>query len=235
MGGTLQEHEAISQCQAGDQEALGILFQLHHQAVFRTAYGITHNYDLAEDVTQEVFVQLMTAIKRYDPTRPFAPWLYRIAVRRSLDALRKPADRYVPIDDDNPIPAPPHTSPEPELERTEQGAAIWAAVGKLGPKHRAVVVLYYYRGFSVDEISQALGCLRPTVRVRLHYARAHLRDALRPWQEEPEEPGLADGTPIIPQASIGPGPADAKLPNIGGTADQMACSYIPARVEVDPC
>ena len=76
----MQELEAIRQCQAGEQEALGILFELHHKSVFRTAYGITRNYDLAEDVTQQVFIELFTAIKRYDPRRPFLPWLRRIAV-----------------------------------------------------------------------------------------------------------------------------------------------------------
>ena len=60
----MQEQESISQCQAGEPEALGILFQLHHQAVFRTAYGITRNYDLAEDITQQVFIELFTAIRR---------------------------------------------------------------------------------------------------------------------------------------------------------------------------
>jgi RNA polymerase sigma-70 factor (ECF subfamily) len=88
-----QEQDAIRRCQAGDLDALGIISQLHHQAVFRTAYG----YHLAEDVTQQVFVELFTAIKGYDPSRPFPPWLHRIAVRRSLDALRR-RKQDVPID-----------------------------------------------------------------------------------------------------------------------------------------
>ena len=133
----MQEQEAISQCQAGEPEALGILFQLHHQAVFRTAYGITRNYDLAEDVTQQVFLELMPAIKRYDPGRPFLPWLRRIAVHRSLDAVKPRKYRTVPIDESYNLPsvAP---SPEEAAEKSELGAAIWSAVGTLSPKHRAV-------------------------------------------------------------------------------------------------
>ena len=186
----MQEQEAIRQCQAGEQEALGVLFQLHQQAVFRTAFAITRNYDLAEDITQEVFIELFTAIKKYDLSRPFPPWLHRIAVHRSLDKLRKlrhSASRDLPIEDADNLPGT-GIPPEQAALDTELAAAIWVEVWKLSPKHRAVVVLYHYHGFSVAEISQSLGCLRATVRVRLYYARAHLRDALRGLREPPTDP-----------------------------------------------
>ena len=177
-------------------EALGILFQLHHQAVFRTAYGITRNQDLAEEITQKVFIELFTAIKRYDPRRPFFPWLQRIAVYKSLDELRKlrrTTDRDAPIPDGD---DPPEPGPDPEkcvLDK-ELRAIIWAAVGNLSPKHRAVVVMYYYQDFSVAEISKTLGCLPKTVRTRLHYARARLREVFEArevlkWREPPYDPG----------------------------------------------
>ena len=67
----MQEQEAIRQCQAGELEALGVLFQLHQRAVFRTAYGIVRTRDLAEDVTQQVSIKLFSSIKGYDPSRPF--------------------------------------------------------------------------------------------------------------------------------------------------------------------
>ena len=225
----MQEQEAIRQCQAGKQEGLGILFQLHHQAVLRTAYGITRNHDLAEDVTQDVFIELFTAIKRYDPTRPFVPWLYRIAVHKSLDVLRKSGrttDRHVPIDVD--IPASPNPSPEDRVIDRELHAAIWAAVGTLSPKHRAVVVLRFYHDFSVAEMAVALDCRKGTIRSRLHYALRRLR-------EPPEEPGQAPSTPKSPYAPIGPGLANANLPPYGGTAIRMACSFNPVRDEVEPC
>ncbi len=58
----MQELEAISKCQAGELEALGILYQLHHQAVLRTTNGITRNHNLAEDGNQQVSIELLTAI-----------------------------------------------------------------------------------------------------------------------------------------------------------------------------
>ena len=198
----MQELEAICQCQAGDLAALGVLFELHHEAVFRTAYGIVRNHDLAEDVTQEVFIELPTSIKRFDQRRPFPPWLYTIVVRRSLRVLGHRRDRDVPIDDDFDLPSQ-DLSPEEEAERLEQEKAVWNAVVRLSANHRAVVVLFYYHGFSVAEISKALGCPRVTVRTRLYNARVRLRDALRGLREPPTdpEPGLAIAIPKQPPES----------------------------------
>ena len=206
----MQEQEAIRQCQAGEQKALGVLFQLHQQAVFQTAYGITRNYDLAEDITQQVFIELLTAIKKYDLNRPFPPWLHRIAVHRSLDELRRArltTDRNSPMPDGVEFP-----EPGPDLEKrvidSELAKSIWAAVGTLRPKHRAVVVLYYYHGFSEDEIAEALHCRTGTVKSRLHYARAHLRDALRGLREPPTDPD-----PVIAVApKLSPAPSAQHWP-----------------------
>ena len=91
MGGILeeqQEKEAIRQLKAGNIGGLEFLYQLHYTSVFRTAYGIVHHHHGAEDVTQQVFIELFTAIKRYDLERPLLPWLRKIAVHKSLGALK---------------------------------------------------------------------------------------------------------------------------------------------------
>ena len=171
----MQEQEAIRRCQAGDIPALGILFELHHRAIFRTAYGILRDYDLAEDITQQAFIELFSSIKRYDLKRPFPPWLHRIAVNRSLDELRRPKRRDVPLDAAREIPSP-SDGPEQEAEQSELSTAIGRALGDLDPKHRAVIVLRYYQGFSEAEIAVALHCRRGTVKSRLNTARRRLRE-----------------------------------------------------------
>ncbi len=212
----MQEQEAISQCQAGEPEALGILFQLHHQAVFRTAYGITRNYDLAEDITQQVFIELFTAIQRYDPRRPFPPWLHRIAVHKSLDELRRPANRDVPIGDDDNLPSPT-PSPDDEAEKSELRATILDALGGLEPKQRAVLVLRYYHDFGEAEMAVALRCRPGTVKSRLHYAQRRLREILQA------------------QADFDPRLTNPSTYRNGGSAELATGSYIPVCVEVDPC
>ncbi len=171
----MEEQEAILQCQAGNVVALGVLFELHHRSVFRTSYGMVRRHDLAEDVTQQVFIELFTAIRRYDARRPFPPWLHRIAVHRSLDELRRRKGRDVPIEDAAELPSPSST-PEQAAEDSELRSAVRNALGTLEPKHRAAVVLRYYQGFSEAETAVALGCRLGTVKSRVHYALRRLRE-----------------------------------------------------------
>ena len=185
----MQEQEAIRQCQAGEMAGLGILFQLHHRAVFRTAYGVVRSYDLAEDVTQQVFIELFASIKRYDVTRPFPPWLHRIAVNRSLGQLRRPKNRAVPLEAAGDLPSP-STSPEQAAEESELRAVVRDALGTLDAKHRAAVVLRYYHGFSEAEMAVALHCRRGTVKSRLHYALRRVREILAAQASSVDAQGL---------------------------------------------
>ena len=174
-----REREAILRCQEGDLTGLEVLFELHRLAVLRTAYGIVGNHHLAEDVRQQVFVELFTAIGRFDPERPFAPWLYRIVVNISLKELRRRHHHSLPLEET--ATDLPSLDPLPDLiaEETEVRRSIWTAIHALSPNQRAAVVLRYYHGFSEAEMSVALGCRRGTVKSRLHAARRRLELLLR--------------------------------------------------------
>ena len=111
---------------------LEVLFQLHHHAILRTAYGIVCSYVLAEDVTQQVFIELFASIKRYDVTRPFPPWLHRIAVNRSLDELRRRKNRTVSLEPAGDLPSLT-TSPEQAAEESELRAVIRDVLATLEP------------------------------------------------------------------------------------------------------
>lgn len=174
-----REREAILRCQDGDLAGLEVLFELHRLAVLRTAYGIVGAHHLAEDVTQQVFVELFTAIRRFDLKRPFAPWLYRIVVNISLKELRRRHHRSLPLDEA--AADLPSLDPLPDLvaEESEIRRSIWTAIQALSPKQRAAVVLRYYHGFSEAEMAVALGCRRGTVKSRLHSALRQLELLLR--------------------------------------------------------
>ena len=179
-----EERQAILRCKGGDLAGLEVLFELHQLAILRTAYGIVGNGHLAEDVTQQVFVELFTAIRRFDPDRPFAPWLYRIVVNISLKEVRRCDQRRLPLEEAADLPS---IDPLPDLiaEEAEARRFIWAAVRTLTPKQRAAVVLRYYRGFSEAEMAVSLGCRRGTVKSRLHSALRQLEVLLRD-SEKPE-------------------------------------------------
>ena len=174
----MKEREAILKCQNGDVEALREIFELHHIAVIRLAYAIVRDHDMAEDVTQEVFVKLPNAIRRYDPRRPFTPWLHRVVVNASLDELRRnQRRRETPLDHSQGVPteAP---SPEDALQQSDDRELLWWALGKLSAKQRAVVLLRYYAGLSESETAAALNCKRGTVKSRLHTAITNLAKQL---------------------------------------------------------
>lgn len=186
IDGTLQEREAICAIKAGEIAALEVLYELHYRAVFRTAYGITYQQGLAEDVTQQVFIEVFTSIKRYKDRRPFRPWLHRIAVNLSIDAIKREKS-HIPFEDAGELESP-GISPEDAAELSEKQAAVRKAIWSLNPKQRAVVVLHYYHGFSGAEMAEALCCRLGTVRSRLHYAMLRLREILGgdapPYPEE---------------------------------------------------
>ena len=195
----MEENYAIRLCQEGDLDALGALFEAHRTAVLRTAYAIVRDRDLAEDVTQQVFIQLYRSIKRYDPSRPFAPWLHRIAANVSISELRRRKRPLVPMDEAAEFtsrqPTPHQESSDAEVRR-----AIWDAIGGLTPEHRAVIVLRYYRGFSEAEMAVALGCRKGTVKSRLHNALKRL-GALLP--EHLRESAFESDVDLSTTATIG--------------------------------
>ncbi len=139
-----REREAILRCQEGDLTGLEVLFVLQRLAVLRTAYGIVGNHHIAEDVTQQVFVELFTAIRRFDPERPLAPWLYRIVVNISLKDLRRRHHRSLPLEEaaadlSSLDPLPKYIAKDSEFRKS-----IWTAIPALRPRQRAAVV--YHQG-----------------------------------------------------------------------------------------
>ena len=173
-----KERQAILLCQQGDVSGLEVLFELHRLAVARTALGMVGSQDVAEDVTQHVFVELLTAIKTFDSERPFAPWLHRIVINVSLKELRRRDHRNLPLEEATALPSP-YPLPDLVAEESEARRAMWAAVRSLSPKQRAAVILRYYHGFSEAEMAVALGCRRGTVKSRLHSALRRLKLLLR--------------------------------------------------------
>ena len=178
------EREAILKCQRGDVEALGVLFELYHITVIRLAYAIVRDHDIAEDITQQVFVRLLSAIKRYDSSRPFAPWLHRVVVNVSLDELRRQRKPDLPLEAARDLQTQSRP-PDDAVQQSEDREMLWQALGTLAVKQRAVVMLRYYAGLSESETAAALNCRRGTVKSRLHTALRNLADQLTAAAQAP--------------------------------------------------
>jgi len=173
--------------QQGDLEALGALYDKHHQLVFRTILGIAKDAETAADVTQDVFLRLYRFADRVDPSRPLQPWLYRVAVNQANSWLRR-RSRWLRVLQEMAgwLSTGAKPTPESQAEREDEWRWVGEAVAGLPAIQRAVVVLYYVNDLSVREIAEILGVPQGTVKSRLHYGRLRLKKEL----------GLADERPV---------------------------------------
>ena len=151
------------------------MYQL--QAV-RTAYLITGERPIAEDVVMDAFLMAYDHIGQFDTRRSFFPWFYRIVVNNALMAIRKA--HHAPAHNEQNDHALQHCrSPAPEPEdavlRWEIQQALVAALDTLPPNQRAALVLRCYLGMDEAAIARTLGCPLGTVKWRLHAARRRLR------------------------------------------------------------
>jgi RNA polymerase sigma-70 factor (ECF subfamily) len=150
------ERAHVRGAQRGSVSDLEALFRMHWPRAFRAAYLVTHDEAAAEDIAQESFLAAIRALDRFDRRRPFGPWLHRIAVNRAIDWTRARALRgEVELLDT-----------APAAERPPDDDTL-AALARLSPEHRAVIVMRYLLEFTPGEIADALDLPRGTVNSRL--------------------------------------------------------------------
>ncbi len=131
---------------------------MHWPRAYRAAYLVTRDAGAAEDIAQEAFLAAIRSLDRFDRRRPFGPWLHRIVVNRAIDWARARRLRSE-VELSESLPAPqPSSAP---------GSDLLAALARLSPEHRAVVVMRYLLEFTPGEIADALDLPRGTVNSRL--------------------------------------------------------------------
>ena len=162
---------------AGDEDALARLIEQHGPGVSRFARRqLGSRGSWADDVTQDVFVTVTRAARRFAGRSSFRTWLFGIATNICREYLRQERQ----TESDAVLATLPDASLDPlqRLERRERLRRVRAAVRTLTPQHRLVLRLRDGEGLSYDEIARALGVPTGTIRSRLHNARAALADAL---------------------------------------------------------
>ena len=169
------ENLLIQRAVHGDEAAMRALWTRHAphiDAVVRRLVG--HDLDLAADVAQEVWIQIFRALPQYRGDSQFSTWAHRIAVNRTLNALRRTkrlAKIETEVEEDT-------ASIEPEPERSLLLETIEKAAAKLSPGARAVFVLHDVEGYTHEEIAERLGITSGGSKSQLFKARAKLRTLL---------------------------------------------------------
>ena len=183
-----QEHQRSLQrrLKAGDEHALGELFDLVGPWILGLAFRILQDEDEAEDVVGDVFVQVWRHIDQHDAGRgPLVPWILSIARNRSLDALRRRRrwwrksahlEQAQEMEGGGSAPAASHEAAVPGWPVHRE---VHAALAALSEEQRRVVMLSYFEGLSHREIAQRLHLPLGTVKTRLRMAHQTLTEGLR--------------------------------------------------------
>lgn len=175
------DHDAdrwlVDKARAGDMDAYEALIRRHRDRIYRIALRMLGNSHDAEDVAQDVAIQLWTALAGFVGSSTFTTWLYRIVVNRCLNHLRR-RHHTRPVLDDDPAPSP---GAEESVIAKHQAAATMHAIAALPPDLRTVLVLHQMEGLSYREVAAITNLTEQTVRGRLHRARKQLMNELRSW------------------------------------------------------
>ncbi len=165
--------DLIRRCQTRDEEAFAALFHQYKNLVYKTAYLMLDSTDEAEDVLQEVFLQVHRSLSTFEPSKgSFTTWLYRVTVNHCLSRRRKRRLLMVSLEKIPPLALTEHPSSQDRLEDEE---AVRQALSRLSEKLRMVVILRYYLELSYAEIAQILNIPVGTVKSRLELALKTLR------------------------------------------------------------
>jgi RNA polymerase sigma-70 factor (ECF subfamily) len=170
------DQQLVARCLAGDRSAERALYDAHVDRVFRLAYRLAGDSDLAQDFTQETFIRAFDRLGQYRGDASLATWLHTIATSVSLNGMRSVTrlrTRSAPVDELAELPSR-HVPQAPHDLRDRLHAAIEGLSAKLRP----VFVMHDVEGYTHDEIGAALGIPVGTSKARLFDARAKLRSAL---------------------------------------------------------
>lgn len=169
------EARLVALARSGHAEAFAQLVLRHQTRAYRVALRMLGNPADAEDAAQEAFLAAWRALDRFRFDSSFSTWLQRIVVNRCLNMLR--ARRSVPEQhaDREPVAMP---GPQEAVEVHEQLMVLRQALQRLTSEQRAVFILRYLEGCTLEEIAQALDISIPAVKSRLHRARAELIAAM---------------------------------------------------------
>ncbi len=181
------EADLLAQARGGSTRAFEEIVERHQRRVYAVARRIVRRHEVADDVTQETFIRAYQALDSFDLSRPFAPWICRIAANTAINHVRSKEFREEALPDSLADTETSPDEPERRLQEIETREAVAEALHSLPAEQRVVFVLRTIEELSYKEIAETLAISIGTVMSRLSRAREKLRQALGP-RLRPEEP-----------------------------------------------
>ncbi|MGB8506912.1 MAG: RNA polymerase sigma factor [Pyrinomonadaceae bacterium] len=174
------DYELAQASSAGDMSAFETLYERHNRRVYSLCLRMTANTAEAEDLAQEVFIQLFRKIGSFRGESAFTTWLHRLTVNQVLMHFRRRGVRMEQTTDDGETPVQiVRGTEDPSRMPVVDRIALDKAVGQLPPGYKAVFLLHDVEGHEHEEVARMLGCSVGTSKSQLHKARMKLRILLK--------------------------------------------------------
>ncbi len=171
------DEQLITRVAGGNRLAVRVLFARFNERVYRFALRLTDDAALAEDVVNEVFLEVWRKAATFEGRSQVSTWILGITRNKALDARKARANEGWDEEAAQAVedPAP---NPEVEYQRKDLRVVMRKCLAQLSPTHREIVDLVYYHGKSIEEIARLTGAGQATVKTRMFYARKHLAELL---------------------------------------------------------
>lgn len=187
-----QSDVLINKLKQGDQSGFTTVMELYQDMVYNTALGIVQNADDADDITQEVFVQVYISIQSFKGESKLSTWLYRITISKALDhekkKKRKKRFAFVQSLFGNQYEEEHHpvefNHPGVQLEKKEKAAELFQALKQLPDKQRIAFTLHKLEGQSYQEIAVIMNTSLFAVESLMGRAKSNLKKLLRNYYQE---------------------------------------------------
>lgn len=184
LGNGQDESGLLVRACGGDVVAFEEVVRRYQRRVYGVALRIVRRHDVADDVTQDTFLRAHQALSTFDISRPFGPWVCRIAANLAINHVRSPEAREEGLPEGHDETPSSQEGPLGGVLEREAHDQLKEAMASLSAEQRAVFVLRAVEGLSYKEIAQALGISAGTVMSRLFRARERLVAALGPYLGE---------------------------------------------------
>ncbi len=184
----LSDDKIIERAIAGDEAAFRQIVEFYLKRVVNTSYRFVFNHEDAEDIAQDVFVEVFQSITSLREKATLSSWIYKITVAKSLDFIRKKKrkkrfgdlQRIFGVADDSPdLPAPGYFPPDEILENKERKQALLLALDKLPENQRVAFTLSKVEGYSYQDITDIMGLTLPAVESLIHRAKNNLKKKIQ--------------------------------------------------------
>jgi RNA polymerase sigma-70 factor (ECF subfamily) len=182
-----EDQDLVRRCQSGDDTAFEEVVRKYQQTLFNVIYHNMGRRGEIEDIAQKIFSKVYFSLRQFDNSRPFFPWVYRIAVNQCYDEMRRARrHRFITFSDLNlqetenieNLLKHEEVQETPAEERKELHDLLYKMLDRLPEKQRRALVLRDLEDVPYDQMAEVMNCTEQAARLKVFRARTHLRDLM---------------------------------------------------------